>query len=259
MLLLTCYFFLNLSLLIELQAIKIKHTTMKNICLFLIGMGLLVMAGGLFLYLQKKHFVAQAKTATGRVIHEQREYSTRGYLYSPTILYTSLDGKQHSFTAESSAAYAYQVGDQVEVYYEPGKPEETEIKSSSQWVAAWGMSGIGLLLVVIGVSYLVKAIKEEKLYQWLVLHGKKITTNIYSIRQDPSQRLKEGATPYVIYTQWRDPVTSQVHVFKSECMWYDPSAFVPASIDVLVDPYNYKRFHMDLSAVYKQYKSIQAV
>lgn len=231
---------------------------MKYIWLFFIGISLLVTAGGLYLYMEKKHFIAQASLATGKVIAQKEQKASKsGYEYAPTIVYTSSDGKQHRFTPENySKSYDYELGEEVDIYYLPGKPEETEIKSSNQWVPAQGTIGIGMLLTIIGVYYLVKAIKYEKLYKWLVEHGIKITTQIHSIKQDPSQRLKEGGTPYVIYTQWTDPQTKEVHLFKSECMWYDPSPFVPASIEVLVDPANYTRYDVDLTYVFDKYMEL---
>jgi hypothetical protein len=228
---------------------------MKYIWLFVIAISLLVMAGGLYLYMEKKHFIAQANLATGKVIAQKEQKASKsGYEYAPTILFTSSQGRQHRFTPENySKSYDYELGEHVEIYYLPGKPEETEIKSWVQWTPAWGMSFTGFVLLVLGITYLVKSIRAEKLYRWLVEHGKKITTQIHSIQEDPSQRLKEGGTPYVIYTQWTDPQTKGVHIFKSECMWYNPSPFVPPTIEVLVDPANYKRYVVDLTYIFNKY------
>jgi hypothetical protein len=46
-----------------------------------------------------------------------------------------------------------------------------------------------------------------------------------------------GRSPYRIYSQWQNPQTREVHVFKSECISFDPTEYVKGeAIEVLIDP-----------------------
>jgi len=57
-----------------------------------------------------------------------------------------------------------------------------------------------------------------------------------------------GSSPYQVVSQWLDPINKKMHVFRSDDIWYDPSSLlIDNSINVYIDPQNYKRYHVDLS------------
>jgi hypothetical protein len=57
-----------------------------------------------------------------------------------------------------------------------------------------------------------------------------------------------GACPDRIVCQWLNPVTNTVYVFRSYNLWFDPAEYISRkTLDVLVDPSNYKRYLVDTS------------
>lgn len=140
---------------------------MKLIWFIVIGIGLVMLSVSLFLFIQRNHFIAQAKTAIGKVIevHKEKERVRGRYRsrYSPTISYTTEDGKQYTFNTDYGPSY-YEVGQQVEVYYQANKPSEAEIKGFlSQWMIVLGTGLTGLIISAFGGARLYSEIKKEKL------------------------------------------------------------------------------------------------
>lgn len=59
-----------------------------------------------------------------------------------------------------------------------------------------------------------------------------------------------GQHPFQIFCQWQDPQTSKVHVFASENLWYDPSAFIhDKTFQVYLEPGNAEHYYVDISAL----------
>ena len=54
--------------------------------------------------------------------------------------------------------------------------------------------------------------------------------------------------PYLIYVQWKKPMTSKLHVFKSENIWFDPTDHINTDeITVLIESNNPKKYYVDTS------------
>ncbi|MNH47046.1 hypothetical protein D3C79_1101060 [compost metagenome] len=57
-----------------------------------------------------------------------------------------------------------------------------------------------------------------------------------------------GRHPYVIRSQWLNPRTSEVHLFESDNIWFDPSDYLKdESISVFIDKKNPKKYHVDIT------------
>lgn len=57
--------------------------------------------------------------------------------------------------------------------------------------------------------------------------------------------------PYIILSQWYDPVANLVYRFKSGAVPFDPSSYIPKgdSIPVWIDPKNPKHYAVDLDQI----------
>jgi hypothetical protein len=89
--------------------------------------------------------------------------------------------------------------------------------------------------------------KLKKKANWLLINGKKIISEVKNIELDRSWNFF-GKSPYRIFSQWYNPFTNEVHVFKSEEIWFDPKNFIKENtIDVYVDPSNFGKYYMDIS------------
>ena len=61
-----------------------------------------------------------------------------------------------------------------------------------------------------------------------------------------------GAHPFRIVTQWRNPETSKLHVFRSDNLWFDPSEHIKTqTITVFIDQGNPKKYFVDVSFIPK--------
>jgi hypothetical protein len=57
-----------------------------------------------------------------------------------------------------------------------------------------------------------------------------------------------GRNPFRIVAQWQDPATSQVYVFESHNIWFDPSSYIKQkAIRVFVDKANPGKYYVDVS------------
>lgn len=203
-----------------------------------------------FLYFNEQQFLGRAHTTSGVVIEMGESRSSKGSsTYYPIVEFADNTGKVTRFSSSySSNPPAYEVGETVEVLYEPGKPAQAEIKGFfSQWLGVIITGLIGIIFDIIGVINLFLSFKFRKKEKWLLQHGRKIETQFQSVNQNTSLRIN-GRSPFVVYSQWLNPHTQQVHVFKSDSIWYDPSTYIHnQKVPVWVDPNNYKRYRVDLS------------
>ena len=77
--------------------------------------------------------------------------------------------------------------------------------------------------------------------------GRRLMTTFQDVIVDGSFE-EDGRNPYRIITPWRDPASNEVHVFKSEPLWFHPRDYIPsAEIGVYVDPFDMTKYHMDTS------------
>jgi hypothetical protein len=214
------------------------------------GVGLVMLSVSGFLFYQETHFLADAQVGQGTVIDLQRSESSKGgATYYPVVSYTTRDGKVVTFSSGvSTNPPSYEVGESVEVYYDPQNPNGAEIKGFfSQWFVVLIFGGLGLIFTSIGAGVGLSRSLRNKKNQWLKVNGTPVEATIQSVELNTSFKVN-GKSPYVIYTQWLNPETGKVHVFKSESIWYNPSDYLPGeTLPVYVDRRNLKSYYVDLS------------
>ena len=166
----------------------------------------------------------------------------------------SYQGQQRHFDSSYSSE-DMEVGDTVEVYFPPGQPDDAEIKSFfSLWflplffsIFALTFGGVGFF----GVSRQWKRMgAKRELFD--EQKGKRLSLPISQVTQDFSYRVN-GRSPYIIVSQWIDPLTQQVYEFKSDYFWYNPEALLNNKhVDVWVDEGDPKRYYMDTAFLPKK-------
>jgi hypothetical protein len=126
--------------------------------LFPIGVGVLLFSIALMIYVRTRLFIRTAQQAKGTVIEMvYRRKSTRsggkGGGYLPVYQFRTLDGKK--ITAKDSLSSnppRFQVGQEVDVLYNPHNPHDARI---NQWMNLYFvpvlLGGLGLLFGSIGV------------------------------------------------------------------------------------------------------------
>lgn len=70
--------------------------------------------------------------------------------------------------------------------------------------------------------------------------GVPVQARVQGIEENESIQVN-GRSPYRISAQWQDPATSQIHLFYSGNIWFDPTEYVTREhITVLLDRKNPK-------------------
>jgi hypothetical protein len=212
------------------------------------GVGLVMLSVSGYLFYQENEFLQHAQVGSGTVIALGRSTSSKGGVtYYPVVSYRTSNGTVEEFSSlVSSNPAAYDVGEKVEVYYDPNRPQSAEIRGFfTQWFVVLIFGGLGLVFTSIGVGIGVSLLNTKRKDQWLTQNGRRIEALIQSVELNTSYQVS-GKSPFVIYGQWLNPQTKQVHVFKSHSIWYDPSSYLSGNtIQVFIDERNPKRYYVD--------------
>lgn len=213
----------------------------------IIGLGLLV--GTFFLYQNKKEFLDTAVTAKGTVIELIASRSDKSTTYKPVVSFTTKDGKQIKYISSvSSNPPSYHEGETVEIFYDPADPYDANINGfASLWLGPLILGIFGIIFFLIGFFIILFGKMKQKKIEDLKFNGKSIITKFDYADLNYNYKVN-GRSPFVIYSQWLNPATNELHLFKSDDIWFDPSSFIPSEgIKVLIDPANPKKYHMDIS------------
>ncbi|MEB4589851.1 DUF3592 domain-containing protein [Candidatus Thiothrix sp. Deng01] len=212
-----------------------------------IGMGLL--GGSYYLYQDTRGFLRTALSAQGTVVELVRSRSRDSTTYAPAVNFTTHEGKPISFTSTTSSnPPSYTEGETVEVFYQADRPESAKINGFfSLWGGALILGGIGAVFFIISASIILASRRKAQTIAELQRNGITIQAKIQSIGINNATSRK-GRKPYVIHAQWQNPATSEIHVFSSDNLWFDPTEFVRSdTVNVLIDQHDPSKYHMDTS------------
>lgn len=235
------------------------QTTLRVLQLVFLGIGLAMLVGALFWLVHQRRFVASASHAQGKVVDLARRQSNRSSsgsnhssssTWAPVVIFATPDGREHRFVSSTSSnPPAYDRGEQVDVLYQAGTPESGIING---WFSLWGgisiIGGLGLLFVAVGIAVTLvrrSGVKRKRLMKT----GRRIEALFQSVQQNHSLSVN-GRHPFQVVCQWLDPQTSQLHVFTSENLWYDPSEFInDKRFPVYLQPGDARRYYVDISSL----------
>ncbi len=228
-----------------------------GIIVLLIGLGLLT--GGYFAWKHQSSFLATAVKAEGTVVSMDRESSrdsngNTSYTYYPQISFTTADNQSIEFRGSTgSNPPSYQTGDKVEVLYDPKTPTSASINSfTSLWLGPIILGVLGAVFSLVGVGIFRWAKNHAAMLDFLKRSGRRIQAKVNGAELNTSYKVN-GKSPYQISCQWLNPENNQVHVFKSDNIWFDPTPYLKReSVDVLIDPRDPKRHLVDISFLPKQ-------
>lgn len=222
-------------------------------CIFgVVGIGLVIGAG--FTYVQTASFVAEAARGEGTVVDIVRRVSRsrdrgQSITYAPVVRYTTEGGETVEFQSRTSSnPPAYRTGQRVAVLYRREPPYDAEIASfAAQWMGPLLLGGVGSVFAFVAGAVLLSGPFARRRQAHLRQHGVAIETDLQGIERNLNYRAK-GRNPFRVVTQWHNPATGEIHVFKSENLWFDPSAYIGGrKIRVMIERNNPRRYHVDLS------------
>lgn len=213
----------------------------------LIGAGMLV--GAVMSYSSTVSFIERATEASGTVIDLERSRSSDSTTYYPVVVFEDIRGREIEFRSRSgSNPPSFSRGERVSVFYEPSAPESARINSFfSLWGLPMILGGMGLVFGAIGGGMLLFGWKKSRSQAYLKDHGTEVLATFSSVEQNTSLTVN-GRNPFRIVCQWQHPQTGELHVFRSDNLWFDPSNHIhQETVPVLVDEANLKRYWVDTS------------
>lgn len=225
---------------------------MKGLRIFLWAMiviGTAMLAGALALAQNTHRFLARAAHAPGVVTDLIPHYSSDSTTYAPRVRFGLPDGQQIDFVSSSSAnPPAYATGEAVDVLYLPDHPQKAKLNGYfSLWGGATIVGAMGAICFAVGFGVALAQRASRRKEQDLLLHGTPVMADFQSVEQNTQLKVN-GRSPWRVMAQWRNPSTGQIHVFHSQNLWYDPSAYIERTqLTVYLDPARPKRYYMDVS------------
>jgi len=208
---------------------------------FFAGLLFLGIAAGFALY--SRAFLANAVATEGTVI---------GWREQAVVRFTGPRGPVEFRATNFSSDY--HVGQNVPVLYRATDPQDASINSFSElWLLPVMLAAIATPGTLVGAGILTYRLRRRAIKRTLLSSGTPILTDFQRVARDTSLTVN-GRSPFVIYTQWQNPATSQIEVFKSEGLWSDPSNSINPKhkITVLVDPEKPRHYYVDLGFLTQQ-------
>jgi hypothetical protein len=211
--------------------------------------GLCMLVGAIFIYRSTNSFLAEAVKTQGTVVGLAQSRSSDSNTYKPVVQFTSQTGQPIEFVSSTgSNPPSYSKGQKVEVLYSPTLPQNAKISGFfSLWGGAVILGGMGGTFLLIGAGIIFAGALKGRKDEFLKKNGTPIETDYQSVELN-TFLAANGRHPFRVLTQWQDPSTSELHIFKSNNMWFDPSSYIKSKkITVFIEKDNPKKFYVDLS------------
>lgn len=213
----------------------------------IIGMALL--GSALYLYMDKQAFLKKAEVTQGIVVELIRSRSKKSATYRPVVEFTTKSGKKIEFVSSmGSNPPSYNEGENVEVIYDPINPNKADIKSfGTLYLGPLILSFIGIFFFLFGFLTILFDLLKQKKSRDLLDNGQRISTKFGNVQLNTGYSVN-GRSPFQIYSQWLNPNTNELYVFKSNDIWFDPTDYIKTEeIKVMIDPNDPKKYVMDIS------------
>ncbi len=211
----------------------------------------ILLGAGVYTYNQTKKFIEHSVTAQGVVVGFASQSSSRGpgQTHCPIIRFQTHQGE--TITARGSLCSSppsYKKAEKVTVRYDPKDPQNISIDSFFElWFLTLILSGIGAVMGAVGVPMLLVFLFSARREKWLRENGQLITTQYQSVVKNTSES-SGGQHPYQIVSQWLDPTSNKVYVFKSKNIHFNPEQYLRGKeIPVRIDPRNPYKYWVDIS------------
>jgi hypothetical protein len=214
--------------------------------------GIAFLLASAYFYNATREFLHTATTTEGTVVALRERVSTdenkKKVSYAPVVTFVTGTGKKFEFLSTAgSNPPAYTVGQKVEVLYLPADPRNARIHD---FISLWGIELIlGLAGAVILLTGWTAPISPRKKDSENDLPVQRVPIRTEFQRVTMNKWVSANSShPYRIVTQWKDPSTSEIHVFQSENIWFDPTGYIKTThITVYIERDNPEKYVFDLS------------
>lgn len=228
-----------------------KMLKLLPVIILCIGVSLLTI--GVALTIHHLLFVHRATAATGVVLEniaraseeEDADHNKRFVTYYyPKVRFRAADGQQITFVSEWGSDPPRPIGASVKVLYDPADPSGASVEEGTFWVFPAVLFLVGAIFTPWPVYFLIKQRHRGQDVVWLRTHGARIQTDFTRVEISPDVAVND-AHPYRVVSQWLDPNTNRIFLFRSDDIWFDPRKYVEGkTIDVIVDPNDFSRYEV---------------
>lgn len=210
--------------------------------------GLLMLMGGSYFYLSGYSQEKSGIVVTGQIIDLSVHRSDDGASYCPVVKYT--DG-QEEYVMESSycsSGYRNAQGDDIDVIYQPGNPDNAVIHSfGGLYGGAVILLGMGAVFALAGTLPLIIMYLRSKSGQRLLREGMPVKARFSEVILNTTININ-GRSPFQIVAQMHDTAANTVKLYYSHNIAFDPSPFINQEfVTVYVDKKNPDKYYMDIS------------
>ncbi|NOZ10186.1 MAG: DUF3592 domain-containing protein [Gammaproteobacteria bacterium] len=213
----------------------------------IIGLGMLV--GAYYLYQNTQSFLESAVATNGTVVKLVRSKSNNSTTYAPVVQFKTEKGELVEVTSSTSSnPPGYSRGENVEIFYLPSSPQRAKINGFfSLWGAALIVGILGGVFFSVGGGIALAVFLSNRKNEYLRKQGIPISAKFLSVEINRNVRVN-NRSPFRVLAQWQNPATSEIHIFKSNNLWFDPTEHIPdRDITVFIERNNPGKYFVDLS------------
>ncbi|WP_171016357.1 DUF3592 domain-containing protein [Pseudomonas sp. F(2018)] len=166
----------------------------------------------------------------------------------PSIAFSTGQGERVTFPGQVCSRPGYEIGESVELLYDPLEPENAHIDGFTQnWFVSLILGSFGSIFLLGGMVFVLPEALARRRRSRLERRGQAVQARIVEIRRNPFATLN-NVPAWQLVCQWQNPANGAVHLFYSEDLWFDPLPFVQRdSLQVRIDPDNPRRYSVDTS------------
>lgn len=217
-------------------------------------LGIVFLAMGIFYINRDRAFYSTAVRIKADVVESNVREERKGeddITFADVYIDYEYGGKEYNhIEVLKDSQEIYEVGEKLIVYVDPKEPTVALIKGWVNTRSGYKTAGIILFLI---------AAPLYALDIWLVCrrnklkkHGYRVSAEITDVYQTNNIELL-GKRPYVISCKVEAPMENRTYTFESGAAWNDLSKYfsVGEIIEVAVDPYNWKKYYVDIDKAWK--------
>ena len=240
-----------------MKKLKKANKGLRIFASIIAALGIVFLAMGIFYINRDRAFYSTAVRIKADVVESNVREERKGeddITFADVYIDYEYNGKEYKhIEVLKNSEDEYEVGEKITVYIDPKEPTVALIKGWVNTHSGYKIAGIILLLI---------AAPLYALDIWLVCrrnklkkHGYRVSAEITDVYQTNNIELL-GKRPWVISCKVEAPMENRTYTFESGAAWNDLSKYfsVGEIIEVAVDPYNWKKYYVDLDKAWKSKK-----
>lgn len=211
--------------------------------------GILIIAGGIYLKVSFDNFVKKAVKTEATITHIDYHRDSDGDTKHTVIVSFIVDNKEYTGALNYYDSSMY-IGKKESVYYDPANPNH--FKGSENFIGNLVLVIMGVVFSVIGGSFLFFVIRKNRKRKKVLSYNYVIHADIVSFNLNTSLSVN-GRHPYRLDATYINPLDGKIYSYSSEAIWTDLTPVLNSrqitTIPVYVNPNNFAEYYMDISGL----------